>query len=161
MPTKPNLAPVPSPRNAPQPFRSRDSIGFLISRVKATMVAQLDARLAGRDITAAQWAILMRLAYDEVSNAAQLCRDSSYDTGSMTRMLDRLEEKGFIERARSQEDRRVVELALTPAGRALFPELAEEGREVMLQMLQGFSEVDQDQLRSLLRRMLANVGSTT
>ncbi len=47
----------------------------------------------------------------------ELARVCCLDAGSMTRTLDRLEARGFVRRARSDTDRRVVLLELTPKGR--------------------------------------------
>ncbi|HEX5125654.1 MAG TPA: MarR family transcriptional regulator [Rhodocyclaceae bacterium] len=133
-----------------------ESIGFLLSRVKLVMVASLDADLESLDITGAQWAVLMRIAHGCGKTAADLCRDGSYDTGSMTRMIDRLEEKGFIHRERSTEDRRVVQLALTDQGEALLPELRKIGAKMLNRHLKDFTAADVQKLKDLLRRMLAN-----
>ncbi len=46
-----------------------------------------------------------------------LARDLAYDKGAMTRLIDVLEARGLVERARSEDDRRVVNLSLTDAGR--------------------------------------------
>jgi MarR family transcriptional regulator, organic hydroperoxide resistance regulator len=46
----------------------------------------------------------------------------------MTRLLDRLEERGWVRRERRSENRRVVEVSITDAGRALLAELATQVR---------------------------------
>lgn len=137
-------------------YQPRESIGFLLTRVKNALMSALDHDLQGLDLTGAQWAILMRIANGCGRTAADLCRDNSYDTGSMTRMLDRLEEKGFIHRERSTEDRRVVQLALTEQGQALYPQLLQTGADVLNRHLVGFTLDEVELLKSLLRRMLAN-----
>ena len=90
------------------------------------------------------------------NTAAELCRVYDYDTGSMTRMLDRLEEKGLIQRERSSQDRRLVHLAITPAGEAL----AQAGLVTMVRVLNdythGFSRNELETLKGFFRRMLAN-----
>ena len=55
----------------------------------------------------------------------ELSRLLGIDTGLMTRMLDKLEAKGLLERSRSIEDRRVVNLKLTKAGEAVAARLPE------------------------------------
>ena len=62
----------------------------------------------------------------EVDTPAELCRYLGLDSGSMTRMLDRLEQKGLILRNRCPDDRRQVRLGLTADGQRLDQkELAE------------------------------------
>ena len=74
----------------------------------------------------------------------------------MTRMLDRLEAKGLIERVRSETDRRVVHLRLTDAGEAATAKIPHVLASVNNDFLQGFSEREWRQLRKLVERMTAN-----
>jgi DNA-binding MarR family transcriptional regulator len=98
----------------------------------------------------------MRIATGCASTAAELCRFSRYDTGSMTRMLDRLEEKGLIHRVRSSTDRRVIHLELTHAGRELYTLLPPVAIKVLNEHLRGFTRDELDLLKQLLNRMRAN-----
>ncbi len=52
-------------------------------------------------VTAAQFKVLIIIAQFDVDTPAELCRNLSLDSGSMTRMLDRLEQKGLLARQRS------------------------------------------------------------
>jgi DNA-binding MarR family transcriptional regulator len=79
-----------------------------------------------------------------------------YDTGSMTRILDRLEEKGLLRRERSPDDRRVVLLRVAPAGRAQLPRLRAVGSRVLAAHLAGFSAAEVEALQRLLGRMIDN-----
>lgn len=133
-----------------------ESVGYLIAQVRARMVADIDAELAPLDITWAQWGTLLKLANGKAETAADLCRQATCDTGSMTRMLDRLEQKGLIRRERSLTDRRVVNLRLTEAGEALYPQLPAIAVKVLNHYLRGFDRQELASLKGYLRRMLAN-----
>jgi MarR family transcriptional regulator, multiple antibiotic resistance protein MarR len=139
-------------------YRIEESIGFLVGRLKTVMLAELDDQLADLDITSAQWIILMRIANGCGRTGAALCRGMHYDTGSMTRMLDRLEEKSLIRRHRSEEDRRIVELALTEQGVALYPRLRLASQRMVDRMVGDIPEVEVEQFKDTLRRMLINLG---
>ena len=71
-------------------------------------------------------------------------------------MLDRLERKGLIRRARCGDDRRKVILQLTDEGKAVYPKLVAVHVKVLNHFLRNFSKTQAGQLESLLRRMLAN-----
>src|SRR5579884_4056022 len=86
------------------------SIGHLIGRARSSLLTGLDAELEPFGLTGAQFAVLKHVADGMADTAADLCRTMHYDTGSMTRMLDRLEEKGVLRRERCTQDRRVVYL---------------------------------------------------
>lgn len=147
-----------APLYTPGDFSPADTVFNLISQARGRMVSALDARMAPHDMTAAQWTILMYIHEGCGDTAAVLCRHCSYDTGSMTRMLDRLEEKGLISRVRSEEDRRRVQIRLTPAGRELIATGSPIAVEQLNLHLRGFSREEHDTLKSLLRRIVANAG---
>jgi DNA-binding MarR family transcriptional regulator len=77
----------------------------------------------------------------------------------MTRMLDRLEAKGLCTRVRSETDRRVVNIALTPAGRKAASDIPEILSGVQNAHLAGFSADEFETLRTYLRRILNNAQS--
>ncbi len=137
----------------PATFNPRTAIGGLLSRVKMKLMDALDAELAPFDITSAQYVILVNLA-NGVDSASALCKGVSYDPGAMTRMVDRLERKGFVRRVRSPEDRRVVKLVLTEEGKAVYPKLLASATAVMNRKLHGFSKAEARQLEDLLQRIL-------
>ena len=70
--------------------------------------------------------------------------------------LDRLEAKGLVARVRSSEDRRVVNLELTREGRLAAKEIPAVLCKVQNAFLEGLSVAEWQQLKDLLRRILAN-----
>jgi DNA-binding MarR family transcriptional regulator len=144
-------------------YEPRSGLGHLIGRVRAELLTSLDAELAQDEllrpleVTGAQLIVIVNLAgRPEPVSASVLCRGISYDAGAMTRMLDRLEAKGLIRRSRSAEDRRLILLELTDAGREAYPRIREISMRVMNRFLRGFSLAEARQLESLLMRVLQN-----
>jgi DNA-binding MarR family transcriptional regulator len=133
-----------------------ESLGYLLHQVRGRLLAAIDAELGPLDITWAQWGTLLHIANGKAATASELCRQIAGDTGSMTRMLDRLEQKGLIRRERSSEDRRIVRLFLTEAGQKLYPKLPPIAVKVLNQHLRGFSRDELETMKGFLRRMLAN-----
>ena len=74
----------------------------------------------------------------------------------MTRAIDRLEGKGLLRRERSQQDRRVVQLVLTDAGRAAAELVPPVLADVLNAHLAGFTDAEWQQLIALLTRVVAN-----
>ena len=132
------------------------SVGYLMARARASLLAGLDAELAPFGLNAMQYAVLKHLADGNARTAADLCRHMYYDTGSMTRILDRLEEKGLLRRERCRDDRRVVFLRVAAAGRAQLPRLRAAGSRVLDDHLAGFNAAEVESLRSYLGRMIEN-----
>jgi len=130
------------------------SIGYMLTSARTRMLQEMDTSLSPFGLTGAQFTILRRIAEGAANTAAELCRILQYDTGSMTRMLDRLEEKGAIVRQRSPDDRRVVNIQLTESGAEQYPKLREEVRRAVDTMFSSLSADELQQLRGLLSRLL-------
>jgi DNA-binding MarR family transcriptional regulator len=124
--------------------------------VVSSLQQHIDRRLAEFELTQALWAPLFKIARGEADTLAVLARDMSLDPGAMTRSLDRLEAKGLVLRIRSQDDRRVVKLALTEAGSRVAEAVRGVLADVLNGHLSGFSQDDWHMLVNLLERMLAN-----
>jgi DNA-binding MarR family transcriptional regulator len=146
----------------PQTYVASKSVFRLISRVKTEALSALDqalaadAEVAALEVSAAQYVIIAQLAEKEANSSAQLCKSFSYDAGAMTRMVDRLEAKGLLERRRCPDDRRLINLELTEAGKALFPKMKVIAAAVQNRFLRGFTKDEVRQLERLLGRILEN-----
>lgn len=132
------------------------SVGWLLKRVMASLRRAIDERMEQHGLTDAQWGPLLVMHQGRGSTPAEIARELGIDTGSMTRTLDRLEDKGFLQRARCADDRRVVKLELTAEGQRVSKEVPHVIAEVLNLHLQGFTRAEHDQLFGFLERMLAN-----
>ncbi len=140
----------------PKPVQSKHGIIRLINRVRIELVDALDRELSKFDISAPQLIVLASVASKEADSAARICKSISYDPGAMTRMIDRLQQKGLIRRIPNPEDRREMNLEMTAAGKALYPQLLAAKETVQAQFLRGFSNDEVCLLEGLLNRMLEN-----
>ena len=131
-------------------------VGHLIGRARSALLTGLDGELEPFGLTGAQFAVLKNVADGVAETAADLCRTMHYDTGSMTRMLDRLEEKAVLRRERCTEDRRVVYLRITDTGNELLPQLRAAAVHVLSRHLAGFSSEEVENLKQYLVRMIHN-----
>jgi DNA-binding MarR family transcriptional regulator len=143
-------------------FEPRKGVGHLIHRVKVELLSALDRELArdeqvaALEVSSAQFVILSTLSAGIAKSASDLCKGISYDAGAMTRMLDRLEEKGLLRRSRDPNDRRLVNLELTEKGISAMPRMREASLRVLNGFLQGFTKTEARQLEGFLTRMLEN-----
>jgi DNA-binding MarR family transcriptional regulator len=147
-------------------YLPRKGVGSLLNRVRTELLAALDRELAGDkrlaalELSAAQFIVLATLAAsEERMSASELCKGISYDAGAMTRMLDRLEAKKLISRARCTHDRRLTYLELTDEGRAAYPRMREISMSVLNRFLRGFTRTEARELEGFLGRMLENAHS--
>lgn len=138
-------------------FDIRESLGYVISSVRQSWIDALEAELAPFDLTAAQYIVILKVGSGSASTPIELCKTLQYDTGAMTRLIDRIEAKGLIRRLAHEADRRSLMLELTPAGQELYPRLAQVVMEMNKRALKGFSREEAASLDALLKRVAANV----
>lgn len=153
MPAAPTDAPASLASYAPE-----RSIGLQLRRIVNQLGATIECRVEPLGLTDAQWKPLLRLLLGEHASASSaLARECHIDSGALTRLLDRLEAKGLVQRERAAHDRRVVLVALTDAGRAVASQLPALLGEAQRQLLHGFDEDEQEALRAALDRLEANL----
>lgn len=129
-------------------------MGMLIGRTNSLKDRLLDQQLLPYDVTSSQFKVLIIVAQFKADTPAELCRHLSLDSGSMTRMLDRLEQKQLIERTRSATDRRQVQLALTAAGKAIADRLPQIGADAMNELLKVLDAEEVAHLERILSKVL-------
>ncbi len=141
---------------AAKTYTPGDSVGHMMRRGLALMAQSIEHELEPTGLTNAQWLPLYKLHLGVASTVAELARECDHDAGSMTRLLDRLEAKNLCRRQRSSDDRRVVNLELTDAGRAAAQEIPAILSDVQNAYLAGFSHDEWTALKGYLSRILDN-----
>ncbi|MFD2645028.1 MarR family winged helix-turn-helix transcriptional regulator [Pseudomonas japonica] len=141
----------------PENFQSC-TIGMLLGRASLVKDRILDSHLEDFGVTAAQFKVLIIVAQFAVDTPAELCRHLGLDSGSMTRMLDRLEQKDLIARSRCPDDRRQVRVGLTDEGRALAERLPHIGAAAMNELLGVLDPEELATLTAILTKVLLSAG---
>lgn len=133
-------------------FQLTQSVGFHLNRARNSLLMEMDAALRPLDITAQQMGILLMLVRGMASTPLEVSRLLGIDTGLMTRMLDKLENKGLLQRQRSDEDRRVIHLILTDKGKDVAARIPQIAPEVLNHRLRNFSEGEFSEFMRLLQK---------
>jgi len=145
-----------------QTYEPRKGVGYLLHRVRMEMLAAIDRELAAEpdlaslEATSAQFLILASVYLHGARSASDLCKSMQYDAGAMTRMIDRLENKGLLRRSRCPDDRRLVYLEKTDQGAEALPRMKAVAMRVLNRLLRGFTKAEARQLEGFLSRMLEN-----
>ena len=142
----------------PHTYDIRNSVPYLMARVRGAMIDRVDAALAPFEIRAAEYLVLLALANDMAETASDMCAFIDHDPGAMTRKIDNLEKKGLVRRARDRADRRAIKLELTDEGRAVYPKVLAATVAVVNGFLEGFTKSEVRQMENMLKRMLGNAG---
>lgn len=105
------------------------------------------------ELTAQQYNVLrlLRTAQPELLPTLTLAERLVSRAPDITRMLDKLEERGLIVRDRPAENRRIVQIGITDAGVALLDEIAGPLQECHARQLGHMTAASLKQLCTLLR----------
>jgi DNA-binding MarR family transcriptional regulator len=130
--------------------------GRKIHRLNCYKDRILDQYLVPFAITAAQFKVMLLMNRDGLTTSAELCRCISLDSGAMSRMLDRLENKKMIMRVRSTTDRRQFHLALTAQGQEFCQEIAAIAVKTFNDLLAPLAPAELNEFNRLLSKLVVN-----
>ena len=133
------------------------SLGYRVKLFSQLLSRHFQERLEPFGLTPFHWVVLCCLWEEDGLATSKIGDKLQQVGGTLTGVLDRMEERGLIERERDRLDRRRVRIWLTDAGRdlqAVLPPVAQELRE---QAMAGISAAEQEQLSHLLDRAIANL----
>lgn len=134
--------------------------GFLIAKIhqlSGRIFARLLKQYDIQEINPAQGRILFVLWRNDGIPIQTLARETSLGKSTLTSMLDRLEESGFIRRIPSREDRRTILIARTDKDKAFQNLYIQVSRDMSRLCYQGFSSREMDELEGYLRRVFQNL----
>jgi DNA-binding MarR family transcriptional regulator len=138
----------------PDSFAQQRTVAFFLNQARNIMVMEMDAALKDLGITGQQLGLMAAMKRDRACTPFELSKLLGIDTGAMTRLLDKLEEKGCVVRSRSLEDRRVVNLSITAKGEQVLEQAYILGPNVLNARLQDFSVDEFVEFDRLLKKFV-------
>jgi DNA-binding MarR family transcriptional regulator len=138
------------------PFLTR-SLGFLLADVSRLVRRRFDQRASGLGLTRAQWRVLARLRRREGINQTALAEMLEIEPITLGRHIDRLVEKGFVERRPDPADRRAWRLYLRSEVQPVLDRLRQMSGTTSREALEGISETDRERLIELLLTIKGNM----
>ena len=136
-----------------------ESLGFWVYRIhtQGTNALRRAFQAAGYDLTPEQWGLLARLREAEGSNQTQLGEKMLKDRHNITRILNLLEKRGYIERRPDEADKRIYRVFLTKSGRAVQEELTPVVLNHRRSTVKGLKPDDLQAVRNLLEHIVKNL----
>ncbi len=116
-----------------------ERLGFLIHDAARLMRKRFETLGAAYGLSAAQWRLMVRLVKEEGIAQARLAELLEIEPISVSRLLDRMEESGWVERRQDAGDRRVRMIFPTEKSRKTFGEVKAIAGEVFEEALAGLS----------------------
>ena len=136
---------------------NNDMPGHLARRFQQIAVAVFFAEVgeAGFDLTPVQYAALAAIKLNPGIDQVTLAGLIAYDRTTITGVIDRLAQKGLIERRASPRDRRARELEITDEGRRTLRKITPAVESAQRLMMRGLSAKEAEELMRLLRKAIA------
>lgn len=130
--------------------------GHLIRRLhqQSTQVFQARMQEAGFDLTSVQFAALDTIADQPDIDQATLAATISFDRATIGGVVDRLEQKGLVERVVSAQDRRARQLRLTRAGERLLAACRPVVETLQVEILASLSRAERTAFLGLAQKAL-------
>ena len=130
---------------------------FLLHDLARHLRLDADRRAAAHGMTRAQWVILFWLERQPGLSQKELSEILEVEPITVARLIDRLEDRGFVERRDDPHDRRIWRLHLCPPARPILVDLHVERTEILHTVSAGLDATALGLIRKGLTRMKANV----
>ena len=128
-------------------------IGYRLRRASGAFRIDFTAAMEGSGLRQVTFAVLSMVAENPGTNQGAVGRVLTIQRANMVALIDELVEKGFVDRAVDQSDRRAFSLTLTPRGEAALIDAKARIRAHERRMLAGFNAEEQRMLAALLARI--------
>lgn len=132
-------------------------IGLLLARTAKAAGRAFDDALAAAGGSRPAWLILLALIQASHRTQRDLAVTVDVTGPTLTHHLAAMERQGLVTRERAEENRRVQRVAITDAGRDHFLKLRDAAARHDARMREGLSAAEEEQLRTLLGRVAANL----
>ncbi|MFZ1742312.1 MAG: MarR family transcriptional regulator, partial [Pontixanthobacter sp.] len=134
-----------------------ENLGYLISDTGRILRKAFDKRARRVGITRPQWRVLARLNREPGINQAPLAALLEVEPITLTRMIDRLQQAGMVERRNDPNDRRAWCLYLTEKAEPVLAQMQELADELHHDMMAGMQPNSGAQLTGLLTSLRDNL----
>ncbi len=134
-------------------MKTEDCIFFQLSRVSRAGARFWQKKVADFGVTSAQALVLMFLSEKDGVTSKYLGGKVEFDSATLTGLIDRLENAGFIERRDNPNDRRAIRVCLTGQGRETASRIHDIVEQENQTFLSGLTPAEALILKSLLTKM--------
>lgn len=125
----------------------------VISRLRKKITNRFTQELQTCGVTPEQWALLEHLEREPGCSQKELAEALFKDRSNITRILDKLEKQGLLNRSDHTEDRRIYLINLTDSGRKLQPYLRKAANNTQEVMTSGLTDKEFKLFLKLLNKI--------
>jgi len=133
------------------------NVAFLLHDVARLMRKRFEQNARGLGLTRSQCQVLAHLARNEGIHQGNLAEILEVEPITLTRIVDKLEEGGFVDRRTHPTDRRIRQLHLTKKAHPLLSEIFAIGAVTRGEAFEGVPDAERERLFAILSSMKANL----
>jgi DNA-binding MarR family transcriptional regulator len=137
------------------------ALGFLLHEVARLMRKRFEQKARHSGLTRSQWQAIDYLSKHEGIHQAALAELLEIEPITLVRILDRLADRGLVERRQHKTDRRIWLLYLKDAARPILAEMQPVAEATRAEALGGVSPENRDSLIQTLNLMKTNLLAAT
>lgn len=132
---------------------------FLLDRTarRVKQYAQRKFKLNDFDITVDQWLVLKNLSENDLLSQSELAQLVFKDQPTLTRIIDILTKKQYVERKPHPQDRRSFQLVLTASGEQKVSELKPQISSIREKAWENLNEKDFEEFKRILNTIYTNL----
>lgn len=138
-----------------------ETLPFEIGETAHALRKAFDRRAVGLGVTRAQWKVLFKLTRYPGLRQIELADMLDIEPITLSRIVDRLEEAGLVERVADPADRRAWRLHVTARAQPLVEKLRAVADEMISEAFAGIDPKDIEITRAVLGRVRENTSRTT
>jgi DNA-binding MarR family transcriptional regulator len=133
------------------------TLGFLVADIARLLRRSMDRRLQSLGLTQAQWRAIVYLSRSEGMTQAALAESLEIQPITLTRLIDRMESAGWVERRTHPLDRRAVQLYLTAQSQPILEQMHARAADTLNEATRGVTPRAQRQLVATLEQLKHNL----
>ena len=144
--------------DCPKGDKSKKSLDCWLQMIRTYdhLQAQVASLLQRHTLTVPQFEVLSTLAVADCTTQQELAHRLQVTKGNLVGLIDRLTERGWVERVQVQGDRRVNRVRITEGGKELLHKAFPEQVGAVETMMSDLDEAELDSLRGLLQKLAKN-----
>lgn len=134
-------------------YTLENSLGHLLNKLSLNIKQKLEEKLKDKNITVHQFGILLLISKRTTLTQKEIAMQTNGDEPATARLMNRLEEKGYIERISDPQDKRKKLVSLTTEGKRLSEILLPHANAINAQFSAVLSPEEKETLLTLLNKL--------
>lgn len=144
-------------------MKDRETLGFMVNDIARMVRAAFERRIATADLglTTAEARTLIYIAMLGEVRQFKIAERMNVEPMTTSKVIDRLEERGLVERRQDPADRRAKLVRMTPGGEAMVGDIDTQTAAMREDMMAGLAPDQREAMISGLRAVRANLQALT